>query len=57
MELSQPNYDRVQKDGLMYHRVIPRTAQASELRVVVRDAATGALGSVTAPFNEIFSQP
>jgi VWFA-related protein len=57
MELSQPNYDRVQKDGLMYHRVIPRNTQASELRVVVRDAATGALGSVTAPFNEIFSQP
>jgi len=53
MELSQPNYVRVQQDGLMYHRVIPQAPQASELRVVVRDAATGALGSVTAPFSEI----
>jgi hypothetical protein len=56
MELSQPNYERVQRDGLTYHRVIPRQAQASELRVIVRDAATGALGSITAPFTGI-SQP
>ena len=57
MEFSQPNYDRVQREGLMYHRVIPWEGQASELRVIVRDAATGAVGSVTAPFNAILTQP
>ena len=57
MELKQQNYDRVQREGLTYHRVLPRTDKASELRVVVRDASTGAVGSVTAPFNAIPSQP
>jgi VWFA-related protein len=53
MEFRQPNYDRVQQEGLLYHRVVPRDPKASELRVIVRDAATGALGSITAPFNDI----
>jgi VWFA-related protein len=53
MELRQQNYDRVQQEGLMYHRVIPGELKASELRVVVRDAATGAIGSITAPFDNI----
>ena len=53
MELRQPNYERLQQEGLLYHRLIPRDVKASELRVIVRDAATGALGSITAPFNDI----
>jgi len=53
MEFRQPNYERVQQEGLLYHRLIPRDLKASELRVIVRDAATGALGSITAPFNDI----
>jgi VWFA-related protein len=57
MELSQPNYNRVEQDGLQYRKTIARDSQASELRVVVRDAATGAVGSITAPFTEIPSQP
>lgn len=57
MELKQQNYDRVQREGLTYHRVLPRTDKASELRVVVRDASTGAVGSITAPFSAIPSQP
>jgi VWFA-related protein len=56
LELRQQNYDRVQQEGLMYHRLLPKTGQASEVRVVVRDASTGAVGSVTAPFNAIPSQ-
>jgi VWFA-related protein len=56
MAFSQPNYERVQREGLMYHRVIPRQANASEFRVIVRDAATGAVGSVTAPFTGISQQ-
>jgi len=57
MELKQQNYDRMQREGLTYHRVLPRTDKASELRVVVRDASTGAVGSITAPFSAIPSQP
>jgi VWFA-related protein len=53
MEFSQPNYESVERDGLPYHRVIRREAQATEFRVIVRDAATGAVGSVTAPFSAI----
>ena len=57
MELKQQNYDRVQQEGLMYHRVLPRTGAASEIRVVVRDASTGAVGSITASLNAIPAQP
>ena len=53
LELKKENYDRVQREGLTYHRVLPRNSQATEVRVVVRDTATGALGSVTAPFSAI----
>ena len=57
LELKQQNYDRVEKEGLMYHRVLPGTGQAKEIRVVVRDTSTGAVGSITASLNAIPSQP
>ena len=57
LELKRENYDRVQKEGLMYHRVLPPTGKASEIRVVVRDASTGAVGSITAALSAIPSQP
>jgi VWFA-related protein len=49
MDLKKPNYDRLQQEGLLYHRVLPLTNAASEMRVVVRDASTGAVGTITAP--------
>jgi VWFA-related protein len=51
LDLKQSSYDLLQREGLVYRRVLPRTAKASEIRVIVRDAATGAVGSVTAPFS------
>jgi hypothetical protein len=39
----------LQQEGLLYHRVLPLTNAASEMRVVVRDASTGAVGTITAP--------
>jgi VWFA-related protein len=57
MELKRQNYDRVQEEGLMYHRVLPPAGKATEIRVVVRDASTGAVGSITAPLSAIPSQP
>jgi len=56
MQLKQDNYNRVQTEGLVYHKMLPKTGPASEIRVVVRDASTGAVGSVTAPFNAIPAQ-
>jgi VWFA-related protein len=53
LELKRQKYDLVQQEGLPYHRVLPRTGAASEIRVVVRDASTGAVGSITAPLNAI----
>jgi len=53
MELKRENYDHVQREGLMYHRVLPTTGKASEIRVVVRDASTGAVGSITAQVDSI----
>ena len=53
LDLKKQNYDRLQQEGLIYRRVFPRTGKASEIRVIVRDASTGAVGSVTAPFNAI----
>jgi hypothetical protein len=51
LDLKQSSYDLLQREGLVYRRVLPRTAKASEIRVIVRDPATGAVGSVTAPFS------
>jgi hypothetical protein len=57
MELRRANYDKVQREGLIYHKVVALAAGASELRVIARDASTGAVGSVSAPFAAIPSQP
>lgn len=57
MDLKRQNYDRVQQEGLIYHRVLPPAGKASDIRVVVRDASTGAVGSITAPLRGIPSQP
>jgi VWFA-related protein len=57
MELKQQNYARVQQEGLIYHRVIPKTGNTSEMRVVVRDASTGAVGSITASLTAGPRQP
>jgi VWFA-related protein len=56
MELKKPNYERVQQEGLIYHRVLPRSGTASEVRMVVRDASTGAVGSITAQLSAIPAQ-
>ena len=57
MDLKRPNYDEIQKNGMRYHRVIPPAAGASVLRVIARDASTGAVGSISVPFDSIPAQP
>jgi VWFA-related protein len=49
LALTKENYDKVMTEGLSYHQVVPLVPQATQLRVVVRDDASGTLGSVTVP--------
>ncbi len=47
LNLTADTYQKLLKDDLGYHRVVARAAAAKLLRIVVRDAASGAMGSVT----------
>ena len=53
LQLLQANYEKVSKEGLIFKKTIEMAPQASQLRVVVRDAASGTVGTVTIPFREI----
>jgi hypothetical protein len=55
MQLKRERYDLVNKDGLTYRQVIEKNTRATQLRIVVRDAASGSIGSVTVPFRELKS--
>jgi len=55
MQLKQDKYDIVSKEGLTYRQVIEKQPQATQLRIVVRDASSGQIGSVTVPFRELKS--
>lgn len=55
MQLKQENYERLVRSGLTYRQRVQRAARATELRIVVRDAASGAVGSVTVPFGDLKS--
>jgi VWFA-related protein len=51
MRLGQANYDKVSQGGLAYRQAVERNSVATQLRVVVRDASSGAMGSVTIPWS------
>jgi VWFA-related protein len=53
LNLTQETYNKLIADNLSYHRVVPRAAAAKLLRIVVRDASSGAIGSVTVPLNRV----
>ena len=53
LNLTRANYDILTKQGLIYQKQVSLAPQAKMLRVVVRDAASGNLGSVTVPFDQI----
>jgi VWFA-related protein len=51
LNLTKPDFDKMMKSQglLLPDRNVPLVAQASQLRIVVRDDASGTLGSVTVP--------
>ena len=53
LNLAEANYQKVMKEGLVYKKTLATEAKASQLRVVVRDSASGSLGSVTIPFRDL----
>ena len=53
MRLKPATYERMQKTGAPYVHEITLHAKAQMLRVVVRDARSGDLGSLTIPTNEL----
>ena len=53
LNLTQATYAKLQSDDLAYHRVVTRAPQARLMRIVVRDAASGAMGSVTVSLNRV----
>jgi len=53
LAMKPDTYQKVEKEGFVFHKVIPRAAQATMLRVIVRDASSGTLGSVTVPFRQL----
>ena len=56
LNLSKPNYDKILKEGLVYSKSLDLQPKANQLRVIVRDSASGTLGSITVPFRDIVHQ-
>ncbi len=57
LALTEANYDKAMKDGLIRQHLIPRQAAATNMRIVVRDVGTGSVGSLTIPFSQITGKP
>ncbi len=53
MTLKEESYQKIMKEGLVYHQYVPKESMATQLRIVVRDASSGAIGSVTVPFKQL----
>jgi len=53
LNLLPATYDQITRQGMLYKKTITRDRRASMFRVIVRDAASGSIGSVTVPFNQI----
>jgi VWFA-related protein len=53
LALTEENYARVVRQGLIHQIRFRRAADAATLRIVVRDAETGSVGSVTVPFSQV----
>ena len=53
LRLKKDNYEKVTRDGLVYRQMVKRVPGAQELRVIVRDASSGAMGSVTVAYRDL----
>jgi hypothetical protein len=53
LKLSADSYAKFVKDGFVYGKVVVRENRANTIRIVVRDSASGAIGSITVPLTKI----
>ena len=53
LALTDANYAKVSKEGLIRQRRFPRHSGVVSLRIVVRDVASGSIGSLAIPFSQI----
>jgi VWFA-related protein len=56
MRPAQGGYDEIQQKGFSFTEHVHLTNQSVEMRLVVRDRGTGAIGSVNIPVNRIFTK-
>jgi hypothetical protein len=57
VSLSPEEYSQNQRGEVKIMRDVPLKNEALKLRIVVRDVATGTIGSVDIPLAKVFSQP
>jgi len=57
LALSDANYAKATKDGLLRQHRIPRQTAATNMRIVVRDVGTGSVGLLTIPFSQMTEKP
>lgn len=53
LNLLRENYLKVIRSGIIYKKDLQRDLKATNLRIVVRDGATGAMGTLTMPYREL----
>jgi hypothetical protein len=53
LNVTKENYDKLTQHGFVLRKSVNMSAQAKMVRVIVRDAPSGAMGSVTIPFNQL----
>jgi hypothetical protein len=57
VSLTPEEYSQNQRSEVKITRDVPLKNEAMKLRIVVRDLATGTIGSVDIPLAKVFSQP
>ena len=53
LKFTEGGYERVTKSGLLVRRQLAIDSAAAEIRILVRDAGSGSLGSVTIPVKQV----
>ena len=53
LQLKPDTLAKLMKSGLVYQRFVNKVHAATQLRIVVRDASSGATGSITVPFTAL----
>jgi len=56
LNLTRENYDKVTKGGFVLRKTVNMAPQARMVKVIVRDAPSGAIGSLTIPYLQLTAQ-